>query len=266
MSTNAVAARPAGVGVRRSILSIYVVMALLFIVVAVVGFAPRSIAIVTGTRPSPPLMVHLHAAVMTAWLLLFLAQAVFMANRRPDIHKSMGLAAFFLGSAMFVLMSSLVARNFLGLLDPATAPPVNAIGNSVAFQTFIMARAALLFGLFFFWAIAVRKSAPESHKRLMILATFIVIDAAIARVPWLPGAFLRDGGPPRGMFLGYDLTHLYQLLLMLPVLAHDILTRGRVHQTYVIGISLFLLSAIGSHFAWNSPTWQNFIAGLLGMA
>jgi len=239
-------------------------MAIVFVIVAVTGFAPRSLAIVAGTRPTPPLIVHLHAATMSAWLVLLLAQTLFMGAGRPDIHKSLGVTSFVLGPAMFLMMSTLVIRGFLGVLNPATAPPLQLLGNAVAFQTFIMARAALLFGLFFVWAIAVRKSAPETHKRMIILATFMVIDAAIARVPWLPGAYIRDGGAPVSIFTGYDLTHLYQLLLLAPVLIYELIRFGRVHWVYLLGIGLFMASAVSAHFAWNSPAWAQMVANLIG--
>jgi uncharacterized membrane protein YozB (DUF420 family) len=244
--------------------SIYVFMAILFVVVAVTGFAPRSLAIVAGTRPIPPLIVHLHAGAMSLWLALLLAQTILMARGRPETHKALGMASFFVGPIMFVLMSALVIRGFVGLMNPDSVPPAEILGNAVAFQTFIMARAALLFGLFFAWAIAVRKSDSETHKRMMILATFVVIDAAIARVPWLPGAFLRDGGGQGAILTGYDLTHLYQLLLLVPVLLYEWMRFGRVHWTYLLGIGLFLTSALAAHFAWNSPAWSGMVAGLFG--
>ena len=264
MSTSAIRVKADSVATHEVARSIYVCMAIIFIVVAVTGFAPRSLAIVAGERPTPPLIVHLHAATMSVWLLLLLAQTVFAGRGRLDIHKSLGLTSLVLGPAMFLIMSALVIRGFVGVLNPVTAPPPALLGNAVAFQTFIMARAALLFGLFFGWAVAVRKSAPETHKRMMILATFVVIDAAIARIPWLPGAFIHDGGAPVGIFAGYDLTHLYQLLLLAPVLAYESIRFGRVHWAYVLGTGLFLTSAVAAHFAWNSPTWTRLVASVIG--
>jgi hypothetical protein len=41
-------------------------MAWFFVFVAIAGFAPRSLAIVDGLMPSPPLVVHLHAAASTS--------------------------------------------------------------------------------------------------------------------------------------------------------------------------------------------------------
>lgn len=264
MSSTAIPANVRQEASREATRSIYVFMAILFVIVAVVGFAPRSLAIVTGARPVPPLIVHLHAATMSAWLVLLLAQTSLMASGRPAVHKSLGAVSFVLGPAMFLLMSALVIRGFLGLLSAPAALPAQVLGNAVAFQTFIMARAALLFGLFYVWAVAVRKSDSETHKRMMILATFVVIDAAIARIPWLPGAYLRDGGIDRGFFTGYDLTHLYQLLLLAPALIYDWVRFRSVHRAYLLGLGLFLTSAVAAHFAWNSTAWSRFVAGLLG--
>jgi len=42
----------------------------LFVITALAGFAPRSLEILTGARRNPPLVVHVHAAIMGAWLAL----------------------------------------------------------------------------------------------------------------------------------------------------------------------------------------------------
>lgn len=39
-------------------------MAWFFVLVAITGFAPRSLAIVSGRMPVPPLVVHLHAVLL----------------------------------------------------------------------------------------------------------------------------------------------------------------------------------------------------------
>lgn len=265
MSTSAIRIDADAAASRDVTRSIYVIMAMLFVIVAVAGFAPRSAAIVAGTRPTPPLIVHLHAATMSAWLVLLLAQAVLIGRGRVDTHRSLGMISLFLGPAMFLIMSALVIRGFVGVLNPQTTPPLALLGNAVAFQTFIMARAALLFGVFFAWAIAVRRTAPETHKRMIIMATFMVIDAAIARFPWLPGAYIRDGGAPVGILTGYDLTHMYQSILLVPLVVHEYLRFGRLHWVYVLGIGLFLTSALAAHFTWNSPAWTRMVASLIGI-
>ena len=78
----------------------------------------------------------------------------------------------------------------------------------------------VLFGAFF--GAAVRyKSRPDIHKRLMVVATVALLFAAVGRMG-------LDTSPA-----------LFELVWLSPVLAgiaHDVLTRRRVHPVYVIGL------------------------------
>jgi hypothetical protein len=79
-------------------------MAWFFVIVAVAGFAPRSLAIVSGMMPSPPLVVHPHAAVMAS-----------LRTRRtdPEMNKRMMLlATLMLLDAAIVRMSGLPYNEF----------------------------------------------------------------------------------------------------------------------------------------------------------
>ncbi|HEX6998578.1 MAG TPA: hypothetical protein VF322_10565 [Gammaproteobacteria bacterium] len=266
MSFNVVSVPSPRAAVHGAARSIYVFMAVLFVVVAVVGFAPRSIAILTGARPVPPLLIHVHAALMASWLLLLLAQTSLMAAGRARLHRALGAASFVLAPAMFVAMTALIAVNYLGLAAAASAPdaqvPMIAASRAMAFFLFVMGRAALLFGVFYLWAVLSRRSAPATHKRLMVLATFVVIDAALGRMTWLPGS---AHGNWMAADYGYDGVHLYHLLLLAPALIHDLVRFGRVHSAYLIGLGLYLPFVLATHFAWNSAGWQRVVGAMLGV-
>jgi hypothetical protein len=265
MSVDAVLVPPSAAAVTTR--SIYVLMAVLFIVVAIAGFAPRSIAILTGAQPVPPLLIHVHAALMAAWLLLFLTQASLMATSRPRLHRTIGVASFVLAPAMFLAMSALVTINYFGIAAAASAPgaalPLDTASRAVAFALLIMGRAALLFGTFYVWALLKRRSAPETHKRMMVMATLVLMDAALARMTWLPGSVvgnLMEAEP------GYDAMHLYQLLLIAPALLYDVVRFGRVHSAYLIGLGLFLPFVLSTHFAWSSTAWQRAVGAMIGVS
>jgi hypothetical protein len=85
-----------------------------------------------------------------------------------------------------------------------------------------------------------RKSAPETHKRMLFLATLVLLDAAILRMTWLP-TFGIDN---------IAVTHSYQLLLIVPALAYDVLRTGRIHHAYVAGLSLIILTTIAAGILW----------------
>lgn len=46
-------------------------------------------------------------------------------------------------------------------------------------------RGVVLFGVFMIWALMVRRRNPETHKRLVIMATLMPLPAAIDRIEWL---------------------------------------------------------------------------------
>jgi hypothetical protein len=79
-------------------------MAWLFVIVAVAGFAPRSLAIVSGMMPSPPLVVHLHAAVMASWVSLLAVQATRSLAGRMDLHRKWGAASLVVAPLVLIML------------------------------------------------------------------------------------------------------------------------------------------------------------------
>ena len=199
-------------------------MAWLLIVVAVAGFAPRSLAIVSGTMPNPPLVVHLHAAVMALWVALLAVQATLSLAGRMDLHRKWGLAS--LAAAPLVLIM-LVAITIVRQNDAAGTPGAPIVNNIL----FVQIRSIVLFPTFFVWALLTRHTDPQTHKRMMLLATLSLLDAGIARMNWLPhNQFPND----------YLAIHLYLLLLLVPALMHDLIRLRRIHRAWVWGLVLML--------------------------
>lgn len=56
----------------------------------------------TGAAALTPL-VHVHAAVFTAWVLLFIVQVRLVAGRRLVLHRRLGVATVVLSAVMIVL-------------------------------------------------------------------------------------------------------------------------------------------------------------------
>jgi hypothetical protein len=79
-------------------------MAWFFVIVAVAGFAPRSLAIVSGTMASPPLVVHLHAAVMASWVSLLAVQATLSLAGRMDLHRKWGAASLVVAPLVLIML------------------------------------------------------------------------------------------------------------------------------------------------------------------
>jgi len=223
-------------------------VAWLFVLVAVAGFAPRSFAIVTGKMAVPPLVVHLHAAVMASWVVLLAVQATLSLTGRMDLHRKWGLASLVVAPlVLMMLIAVTVVRQ-----NAAAGTPGGPIVNNILF---LQIRSILLFPTFFIWALRTRRTDPQTHKRMMLFATLMLLDAAIARMSWLPyNEFPRS----------YLAVHLYLLLLLVPALLHDLLRLGRIHRAWVWGLALMLPWVAATELVWDSHWWREFGPRLVG--
>jgi hypothetical protein len=118
-----------------------------------------------------------------------------------------------------------------------------AAGHEEAAAAFLLTplSSMLVFATLVGAAIAWRRR-PETHKRLMLLATINLLDAAIAR--W-PIAFTADW-----MFLAA--TDVF----ILAALAYDVATRRRVAAAYIWGGALLLAGQVLRVLGGPTDTWQ----------
>src|SRR6266540_6354206 len=67
-----------------------------------IGFAPTYY--LSGTFGGRPLttLVHIHGAIATAWILLFLTQTSLIAATRTDLHRRLGVAGALLAVLLLV--------------------------------------------------------------------------------------------------------------------------------------------------------------------
>lgn len=271
MVTQAIGISTSAVATRESLADlagrwIYVFMAGLFVATALVGFVPSSIekvgAVQAGLRPPFPLILHVHAVLMGAWLLLLLAQTLLMATNRRAYHMQLGLAAIVLMPAMWIAGLILVPTMLRGLwsIDVTQLPPPQAEGIAAAkpFVTNILLmqiRMGILFPLFVTWALLLRRKDPETHKRLMILATVLPLPAAIDRIAWLPTTLPASGASP----------DLYILLWVLPMFALDVVRHRRIPRAYLIWLGVSLPFVAVSQLLWGTPWWLETGPKLIGL-
>jgi hypothetical protein len=247
---------------------IYVFMAGLFVLTALAGFVPDSIQLLTevraGQRPPLPAVVHIHAALMGTWLLLLLAQTTLVATDRRALHRKLGIVATILVPAILAAMVGITMTSWqqttamIAALSAHAPAPTAVIANLKLIPTTLLPeqfRSIVLFPTFTLWALSVRRKDPQTHKRLMILATLVPLPAAIGRMSWLPTTF------PQGL----DFLYVYSLIWLLPALAYDLLRRGRVHRAYVQGVALNLPFIIAGHFLTGTPWWLRAAPRLMGV-
>jgi hypothetical protein len=165
------------------------------------------------------------------------------------------MASFIVAPTVLVALVLLVREEYLlgtqfGFKDD--------VSNGLLYK----AKSFVLFAAFCTGAILARQRDGEMHKRMMLLATLAIIDAALGRMVgygWLPSL-------PQPPLVGYDSTHMYQLLWLTPALAFDTLTRGRPHRAYIIGLACLLLFMVITHVLWGHPWWLATAPRLMGVS
>jgi hypothetical protein len=174
---------------------------------------------------------------------LLAVQATLSLAGRMDLHRKWGLASLVVAPLVLIM---LIAVTIVRQNDAVGTPGAPIVNNIL----FLQIRSILLFPTFFIWALLARRTDPQTHKRMMLLATLMLLDAAIARMDWLPyNQFPRD----------YLAIHLYLLLLFVPALLYDLIRVRRIHRAWVWGLALTLpwMSRVvwGGLVAQFGPSW-----------
>jgi FtsH-binding integral membrane protein len=220
-------------------------MALLILATVFVGFARTYYLAGVFHAPLPSLIIHLHGAAFSCWVLLLVTQASLVSAGRLDIHRRVGIAGFLLACLMVVL-GVLAATDALvrGGGNPHLDPKVFYI---------IPMTDMLVFGTLVFFAFRAR-SNPPGHKRLILVATVALMIAAIARWPLA----LVHRNPIRAALL----TYIFLLILA----AYDLWCTRKVHRA-TLWASAFLIFVqqiripIGETAAWHAfATWAQSLA------
>ncbi len=244
---------------------IYVFMALLFVITAVAGFIPTSFGLISrvasGQQSLPPFIVHFHAASFSLWLLLLLAQSTLMYIKRPALHKKLGLASLVLAPCILFSMIGIEIYYVEHVLAPSDSSPeqIAEYKRNISDILLIHGVSYLFFPNFFLWAILVRQKDSESHKRLMILATQVLMIPALGRLIGFSGVL-----PDLGLNT-IDARHFYVLLLIVPAVAYDMLKNGMLHRSYLIGLSLIVIWVVSAHYLWGSSWWVETASKLFGV-
>ena len=241
----------------------YLGLALACAVIAILGFAPSYwLQLPRGTFTGSPLL-HIHGILTTAWILFLVSQASLMSRGRTMSHRDWGLAGISLATAVVIVgimvsIAGLEAHLAQGHGDPA--------------RSFLIVPLAALFRFALFTGAAVAfVHNPEWHKRLMIVGTIGLIEAAAARFAFLmmvgTGPGVRPGlfpPPPQAMPVVVGL--ILQLLIVAGMI-HDKRTRGSIHPAWIAGmiisIAIILLKVpLSATPAWLSfADWTTKIAG-----
>ena len=216
----------------------YASLGLLMLVLAVAGFWPQYFTVLAGGVPEASTrfwLIHLHAAMFVAWLLLYISQAVLVATRRTRVHMRLGpwLAAYgFLIALVGIYAAGLLAHRFgVRQNDPeaAAAFVFFPLIDMIFFAGFLAAAV--------FW-----RKRPDAHKRAMLVATFSIAVVGIGRLVAL---------------LPFESALVWQPLNLAPLLiaiAYDLFVCRKFYGVLAAGLVVHLLRLNAEQFA-GSEAW-----------
>jgi len=218
-------------------------MAAVALIVVLVGFARTYFLAGMFRAPLPNLLVHIHGAAFTLWIILFLTQISLVTVHRVDLHRRLGLLGFVLALMMIVLgtmtVSDRLARH---LIQPGTdtVEEVRAfyavpLGDMLTFSTFV------------YFAYRYRFQ-PAAHKRLMWFATLSLLDAGFDRWP---------------IFNPYSLPVVNLISftpLLLLLIGYDWWSTGKVQRVTIWSAIFLVFMQQIRHPLGHTGAWQSFAA------
>jgi hypothetical protein len=193
-----------------------------------------------GARPVTALVL-IHAAVFASWVVMYGVQVALVASGRTAVHRRLGVAGAGLALAMLSLGYAVAihaART--GYAPVPGADPLSflvvPLGHLVVFAIYV--------GAALYW----RRTAAI-HKRLMWLATTMLLFASVTRLPYV-----------RGHIAAILLVFL-AVLLIAPV--YERAMYGRVHRVSAWGSTALFLQLLVRRPIGATIWWHTFAAWLI---
>lgn len=132
----------------------------------------------------PPMSfaVHVHGIISTLWIALHFTQARLIAARNVALHKKLGIVTALIGFLLIYQGAELALGSAARGHAPNGRDPLQFLAISMG--------SVVMFAAFLVPALALR-ARKEWHKRLMLLATMVMILPAVGRLDtwtmqWVP--------------------------------------------------------------------------------
>jgi hypothetical protein len=221
----------------------YFGMAVAMSAIVFVGFGPSFylngwFGTALGAPPlaAMPTLIVVHGLVLTAWMLMLMAQTGLVANGHTPWHRRLGIAGAGVAAAVFVLgMAAQMASTRRDVLSGAyDAAPFSRRIVLAGFVTILVFGA--LAGLAILW-----RRRADIHRRLILLATIAILGAGAARMGRIVEVAVPSIAPLP--WFGLALTNLFIVALVV----HDWRTARRVHPATLYG-SLAVLATQAINF------------------
>ena len=220
----------------------FVTLSLFALVMALVVNVPTYHAFFAGRFPIAA-VVNVHATLMGLWLATFVTQGVLASSGRIALHRKLGAFGIVLGLLVWMSMVFVEVRAMV-VKPPGKDSDLDWLLPGV----YCYANFPVFFG-----AAVWLRHVPAWHKRLMVFATFVALQAVEQRMGWLPhssGSYWTD-------FAYVD------ACLILPLAGFDWVSSKRLHPATLLGGVFLLAAQLVVVLAWGTPGWHRLAADVV---
>ena len=219
----------------------YFFMSVLIAVTVVYGFSHTIDHNLIHPSPLPPFVLYIHAIVFPGWVVFFIVQSALIRSHNVPVHRRLGW--FGVGLAVAIVVLGVLTATSMDRFSIQQKDPFNSAAFLIV-QVMDLACFAVPFALAIYW-----RKKPEFHRRLVLIASCALADAAFGRFPELPLVF-----SPAGV----------DALICLGVI-RDLIVERRVHKVYLYALPILIVCQFVAMetFVHASPWWVNVANGIL---
>ena len=198
----------------------FTTMSFVMLAIILIGFAPSYYLKGAVLAHLPSLLVHLHGAVFSSWIVLFVVQSCLVSAGNIRLHRKLGV----LGSVLAVLMVVLGILAVFGALRRGAVLPSFYTPASFLVENVM---GMVIFGIYI--AIAIwRRNNPAVHKRLLLIANAMLMSPALGRMTF-------------PVILHYPfLVGVIPVAMVASIFVFDLFTRKRLLAVTAVGGLLFM--------------------------
>jgi hypothetical protein len=211
----------------------YFCMSLVMAGLVVWGFSKTVDASLFHAKPPRPLLLWMHGAAFSTWVVFFIAQSALVRVRQVSVHRTLGWFGAGLATVMVGLGFTIAV-----VMTRFDAYVLHQKGVdaflSIPFWDMILFGTCV--GLAIYW-----RKRPDFHRRLIFLATCELMDAAVGRFDYI---------------FNHNLFYPVLDLLIVAGMARDLIVEGRIHKVYLYVLPVMIVGQALAVYLWRGdPAW-----------
>ncbi len=221
----------------------YLFMSLVLAALVILGFSRTVNTSLFHANPPRPLLLWIHGVAFSTWIVFFIAQSALVRSRKVSVHRALGW--FGAGLAALMVVLGIAVAVVMTRFDAVVLQQKGVEAFlSIPFLDMILFGSCIALAIY--W-----RTKPEYHRRLVFIASCLLMDAAIGRFEFI---------------FNHSLFYLALDGLILLGVVRDWVVDKRVHKVYLYALPSLIVVQSLAIYVWriNPKWWQAITQAILG--